>query len=59
MRNRHLSPETAIFSSNTSMLSPSHRLKLAGSTSKLKTYNSVVLCDSDRKVGDYTYSTRQ
>ena len=31
---------------------------MAGSTSKLRTYHST-LCDSDRKVGSYSYSTTQ
>jgi serine/threonine protein kinase len=60
MRNRHFSPETINYSSNFSLLSPSHqRLKLAGSTSKLKSYNSTLLCESDRKVGNYSYSSTE
>ena len=55
MRNRHISPEIQQYSSF-SLLSPNqHRLKMVGSTSKLRTYNSSLACDSQRKIGKYSY----
>ena len=59
MRNRHFSPDVVNYSPSMSILSPTQgRLKMVGSTSKLRTYNSTLL-ESDRKIGNYSYNAAQ
>ena len=57
MRNRYFSPESIHYSANlhASPTSSNARLKWAGSTSKLQSCNSVLLCESERKIGSYYY----
>ncbi len=56
MRNRYFSPEALPYS--TQLPSPSStRLKLAGSIGKLPPSSSP-LADSERRVGAYTYNTK-
>jgi serine/threonine protein kinase len=57
MRNRYFSPESIHYSANlqANPTNNSGRLKWAGSTSKLHSYNSILLSDSERKIGSYFY----
>ena len=57
MRNRYFSPESIHYSANLQHTNSGggSRLKWAGSTNKLQSCNSVLLCESERKIGAYFY----